>query len=577
MDNAPRKPQKRNAPGGGQRRKPTNTPNDRSSNRPGDRPGRPGDRPGNRSDNRNDPRKPRSGGKFSGRSGGPHSARPGARPQGRSPYPQAPRVRSPRETVLTLARRQCQRWPDLALTEPQTAGLAPRDAAFAHALYDQLIRRWLTCRHLVQNHLKAEWPKVAPEPQAALLVGAAQLLFMRTVPPHAAVDESVRWTSDVASKAAAGLVNAVLRKLADDIDPEATAIRAAAPSTRGISEAGVAIRRSNTDDEAPDDQPDAPKTSREPSEVLQEPWTDQLDAIPLEDGSLLRFKRDVLPQDPLERLAVATSCPVELLAEWIKHTPLRDVRRIALHGIVRPPVILNTQTATNVPDSLVPHNAPGHHVHLGTRDELEQLLRDHNDLWVQDPASSLAVQSVIDLEPECVIDMCAGRGTKTRQLAAAFPNARVIATDIDRPRFQTLEEAFADNDRVETIPYDRLIDLAGQADLILLDVPCSNTGVLARRVEARYRADRSRTAELTGMQRQIIADAIPLLKSGTAKPGRILYSTCSLDPRENEAQAAWAAKWHSFEPEREHRREPSATPGDPPETYSDGSYAVLLS
>ena len=76
------------------------------------------------------------------------------------------------------------------------------------------------------------------------------------------------------------------------------------------------------------------------------------------------------------------------------------------------------------------------------------------------------------------------------------------------------------------------------------------------------------------MQRQIIADAVRLLRmDGKAA---ILYSTCSLDPRENEEQARWAQKWHDFEITRESRRLPEGGPGQAPQTYTDGSYAVLL-
>ena len=247
--------------------------------------------------------------------------------------------------------------------------------------------------------------------------------------------------------------------------------------------------------------------------------------------------------------------------------------------MITPPTILNTSAAKEpLPETCIVHDAPGHHVFTGSRAELSEMLKSRDDIWVQDPASSLAVQSVLDLEPEVIIDACAGLGTKTRQLAAAFPNATVIASDIDRPRFQSLARSMADVPNVRVVPYTELSAHHGTADLVLLDVPCSNTGVLSRRVEAKYRTSEQRTAELTGLQRQIIADAIPLLRArGQGRPGgALLYSTCSLDPRENEEIARWVSKWHSFDVEREHRRVPSGGPGRPATEYSDGSYAVLL-
>jgi 16S rRNA (cytosine967-C5)-methyltransferase len=533
-----------------------------------------------------------------------------------------PRSDPKRHVVIELVREQSRRYPDLELVEPDTSRLDPRDAAFAHALYDAVIRRWITLRFLLARHLDAPWGKLKPEAKATLLVGAAQMLFMRSVPPHAAVSESVEWMSQNASKGGAGLVNAVLRKLAADIASRPSDERRGA--TPDIAAAGVPIRSGamldtaaphatpefehNTNDDADDttnDQTAAPDATAPPEHLgtaaPNEPaaahpasedtpaaapaadlgWNDRQDAVPLDDGRVVTLDAPLLPADPIERLAVATSHPAELLSEWAKHASLRDVRDLAMHGLAHPPVILNTQHArAPLPsEGLSPHTAPGHHVFRGTRTALEGLLADRNDLWVQDPASSLAVQSVIDLEPRLVIDYCAGRGTKTRQLALAFPNAEIIATDIDQPRFKYLERAFADAANVRVTPFDDIREFVDRADLVLIDAPCSNTGVLARRVEARYRVDRDRTDSLTAMQRQLIADTIPLLNRGAPAPGPlpgILYSTCSLDPRENEAQAAWAARWHSFRTSREHRRKPSGGPGRDAEEYSDGSYAVLL-
>ena len=74
------------------------------------------------------------------------------------------------------------------------------------------------------------------------------------------------------------------------------------------------------------------------------------------------------------------------------------------------------------------------------------------------------------------------------------------------------------------------------------------------------------------IQRQIIADSIPLLAPG----GRILYSTCSLEPEENEAVALWLGQWHGFGVEAELRTEPTGAPGEPGTRYRDGGYAALL-
>ena len=453
---------------------------------------------------------------------------------------------------------QVQRYPDLAFDALQTGSLDERDAAFAHALYDTVIRRWITIRQVLRSQLKPAWDDVHPAARASLMCGAAQLLFMDTVPAHAAVNESVNWADAEVGGRTGGLVNAILRSVGRLMEVEPTD--------------GEAVDDAETP-AIPDASP-APLSQR----VVIDAWDDRRDAIPLSSGQAVHLVAPIWPEDPLERLAIATSVPVHLLHSWAKHMPMTEVRRMALHCLVEPPVILNTAHARGpLPaDGLEPHEAPGHHVMTApSGGALRELLRARNDLWVQDPASSLAVESVVDLKPALVIDACAGLGTKTRQLAATFPEAQIIATDIDRVRHRGLVKTFKEHERVSVIPYGALADHAGQADLVLIDAPCSNTGVLARRLEARYRWSAARTDELVSMQRQILADAVRLLKPGK-REGGLLYSTCSLDPRENEDLAAWARKWHGFDTAREHRRSPAGVPGDPRTRYTDGSYAILL-
>jgi len=493
------------------------------------RPPRPG---GGRPNNR----KPNRGGPSRGRGGGP------------TPHDPA------RDRAYRRVAKQARRFPDRLLITPLgDENLSPRDASFAHALYDVAMRRWITLEFIVQQGLKREFSSLDEHVRAALICGSAQMLLMNTIPPRAAINESVTWTKRVTrSDRPGGFVNAVLRRVAELIGEE---------PVEKIVESGL-----------------------EPAERPERRWPPRLERyehgraeLPLADGRAIPLAQEVLPEDPVQRLAIATGHPVELLRLWAKSMPLRDVRALALHGIVRPPVILNTAHATSeLPKEVAKaHEAPGHHVFTGSRAELLSLLEKRPDVWVQDPASSLAVESVTDLSPMMIIDACAGQGTKTRQLAETFPDAKIVATDIDHKRRVALEQAFKDgphHERVTVIDHRKLDDWAGKADLVLLDVPCSNTGVLARRVEARYRASESNLAGLLGMQRQIVADAVRLLAPG----GAILYSTCSLDPRENEEIVEWATRWHNFESSRAARRMPSGGPGEPAESYSDGSFAALL-
>lgn len=437
---------------------------------------------------------------------------------------------SAREAACRALIEQATRFPDLLPLEPETAGLEGRDAALAQAIYDAVVRRWLTLSAIVEHALGRPMGIIEPALRAVLLAGAAQLVLMDRIPDHAAVDESVELAKALVRPKAAGLVNAGLRKVA--------ALRA------GVSEPG------------------ADPIGR--------------DRVPLADGRVLMLRASALPAGELALLSAATSHPSWLLERWAGRWPAERVRALAMHGLVHAPTVLNTAFArAALPKTLVPHRSPGSHVFSGSRSELLEMLGSRGDVWVQDAASSRAVASASSLRPSLILDLCAGQGTKTRQLAATFPDARIVATDTDPARLRTLASVFRGSAQVEVAPIRDLVPrLTGRADLVLLDVPCSNTGVLARRPEAKYRCSGVQLERLTGIQRQIVADAIPLV---TGSPrGRILYSTCSLEQEEDEAQAAWAGRQHRFKLEREERALPEGEPGGDAAAYCDGSYSAVL-
>ena len=481
-------------------------------------------------------------------SAGPRGPRPGAPRGPRDRRDDEPPTRDPaRDRAYRRISKQVRRYPhNLLITPLGDEGLSAVDASFAHALYDVVMRRWITLEHLASLGLKRDFETLDASVQAAILAGSAQMLLMETIPPRAALNESVTWAKRVTrTDRAGGFVNAALRRVSELIGEG--------------------------------DTPEGEEPSRR-WPPRRERYEGKRDELPLANGRAVPLAFEVLPEDPLQRLAIATGHPLDLLRLWSKSMSLREVRALAMHGITRPPVILNTAHVQTPPpaESVTPHTAPGHHVFTGSHAELVRLLERRSDLWVQDPASSLAVESVADLRPKLIVDACAGQGTKTRQLAAMFPDAHIVATDIDVKRRVALAEVFQshpDAKRVTVINHADLSQWASKADLALLDVPCSNTGVLARRVEARYRASESAVAELGGLQRQIVADAVKLLAPG----GALLYSTCSLDPRENDDMVEWAVRWHGFESTRQSRRLPAGGPGEPDDRYSDGSFAALLS
>ncbi|MBL8757095.1 MAG: hypothetical protein JNK35_01550 [Phycisphaerae bacterium] len=469
-------------------------------------------------------------------------------PKASSPPPPAPeRVTgdAPRDAAIAAIARHAGKFPNLDLAPFDPPGLEGRDAAFAHAIVDAVLRRWLTLRHVIQTRLTQPFETVEHPLQAALLVGAAQVLLLDRVPAYAAIDHAVEWSKRRVRRGAGGMTNAVLRRVA------------------GLAGAGG------------------------PGDAPRPAYADEPTHLPLPDGSALVLAEPVFDGDPLERLARATGHPRALLDVWSKAHGERAARDLALHGIMHPPTIVRLPAAGVPADAdpthFTPHRVPGFAVFTGSHAALRAFLETHPDAWVQDPASTLAIESVADLKPRVIVDACAGQGTKTRQLARTFPDARIIASDTDDARRKVLASVFQGHPRVSVWRPERLIDHAGKADLVLLDVPCSNTGVLARRPEAKYRFRPAAIEELEGIQRQILADAIPLLSDdgfsgagGRGGGGLILYSTCSLQPAENAGHIAWAKQWHSFAASRQRQSLPTGGPGRPATEYADGSYSVVL-
>ncbi|MEM9065153.1 MAG: transcription antitermination factor NusB [Planctomycetota bacterium] len=435
-----------------------------------------------------------------------------------------------RHAALDAVARQAERFPDLLPVSPETSHLDARDAQFASAIYDATVRRWLTLTAMLNMRLKRPLSKTDPVLRAALLGGAAQLVFMGGVPVHAAIGETVGWAKARSGKSGAGMVNAVLRRIADSL-----------------------------------------------GDVVSEPWDNRRDALPLADGMTRLLADQVFAEDPLVRLMEAASCPRALLRRWTGAVGEEQTRSRAMHGLVRPPVILNTSQHSGELTETAEHAKTGHRVFDGVAGSLSSFLDRYPKVWVQDPSSSGGIESVQELLADdrlgLVIDMCAGIGTKTRQLLAHMAGGRLIATDQEESKLRQLEASPALEGNVETTTLDELpLSFAGQADLVLLDVPCSNTGVLPRRPEARYRAATEQVNRLVDTQRQIVADAIRLL----SPRGAILYATCSLEPEENAGISEWACKWHGFARSAERFIEPQGLPGDPASNYWDGAYSVVL-
>jgi len=436
----------------------------------------------------------------------------------------------------------------------------PRDASLARAIEHAVVRRYLTLIACVRPHLSKNWPLLEKPVQAALLGGAAQMLFLDRVPAAAAVDASVEWTKRRLRPGAGGLVNAVLRKVASSI---AERFPAGDARTRELL---------------------ADHTRR--------------DVVPLADGGAIQLTVEAFSEDAAANLSERSSHARELILHWIGAFGFREATRLAMHGLVDAPIILTPCDLTpcdlnpcdlnpcdlNPCDAAhpalagraIPHEDAGFVVWTGSHAELMALLAEHPEFRVQDPTAASTIAMLAPLlpkPPRRIVDLCAGRGTKTRQLAALFPDAEVRASDPDDARFEALARLREQHRGVRPLSTQSIFrEGPNWADLLLLDVPCSNSGVFARRPEARYRFARARTHSVAELQQKIADPAVGLVAPG----GAIIYATCSIERSENESQVRRLCQRFGLSLVVDRTILPMGLPGEAPSVYRDGGYHALL-
>lgn len=412
------------------------------------------------------------------------------------------------------------------------------DAAFTHALYDGCLRHWRSLGAVVHTACGKAVYEQHPLTQAALLVGAVQLLVLDRVPPHAAVDSMVEWIKASMGVGASRFVNAALRRVADVCRRDAE---------------GMAIRS---------------------------PWMKRRDQFPLSDGRAVQLAADCYSSDRWTGLAEATSHTQGLADHWRERFGEEKALDLMSHNLFAAPTIVNARADATVVNeaSLSPHAIPGYFVFNGDRAAMMSLLDRKTKVRVQDPTAGAAVALLMEsgvlagVRMPLVLDVCAGQGTKSRQVVAEMESARVIASDVEARRMEILERQAEAGAGFEACDAKTLrAKYTGTADVVLLDVPCSNSGVLARRLEARYRLDGGEVGRMVTLQKTIIADAMRLLKPG----GVMVYSTCSIEREENEEQARGLIE-AGFTMVAERATLPGGLPGEAPTTYHDGGYAVVI-
>ncbi|MFQ5506277.1 MAG: RsmB/NOP family class I SAM-dependent RNA methyltransferase [Planctomycetota bacterium] len=361
--------------------------------------------------------------------------------------------------------------------------LRARDKARAQELAEGSVKRLGSLGALLSLLAGRRRPRPAGL-HAALLLGLYQLFFDKRTPARAAVHESVSLARIAAGDGGAGFVNALLRRAAEK--PELTS-------------------------------------------WLPEP----------------------APGASVSELAAYYSHPEALVARWISEHGEGQARRLLSIDNEEPHLGLRVNLGRSSPEELMERLGrediavqPGLHpaaliLERGAVLETESFKQGR--FSIQDPAQLEAVD-LLELAPGLrVLDLCAAPGGKSTAIAEAIHDrGEVFAFDEDASRLSRLSKELERLGlaSVRILTSGQELEELAPVDRVLVDAPCTNTGVLARRAEARWRFRPSRMQRCLRIQARLIAQGSRFLRSG----GLLVYSTCSIEPEENELLARQAAE-----------------------------------
>ena len=380
------------------------------------------------------------------------------------------------------------------------AGLSAADRGLLREITAGVTRRRLSLDTVIDAFSKIPPDKIDGAVRRALRIGLYQILFLDRIPARAAVDTTV----DLVKRArahATGFANALLR---------------------AASRAVVA---------------------RE-----EDPGREPRRALPIDRNRWAIFDRDVLPdpeQDEVGYLARAHSHPDWLVERWLAAVgPEATLDRVRA-GNRRPQTFLRIRAGHGDALRAALREAPEPFAEVDGRPDAIRLERDvavsslpgYGEGWfvVQDITAQAVVDFTGTTAGESVLDVGSAPGGKTAALAdAAGVEGWVAALDLSEARQRTLAA------NVRRLRLERVYVLAGDVlhaplrpgaafDRVLVDAPCSNTGVLRRRVEARWRLALDDVVALATLQTAMLVAAADLVRPG----GTLVYSTCTLEPEEN--------------------------------------------
>lgn len=362
---------------------------------------------------------------------------------------------------------------------PET-DLSREDRALAQELVLGVLRWRGVLDHLIERYAKRPIARFDLTVLIALRLGLYQLRYLSRIPQSAAVNESVNLVKLARVSSAAGLVNAVLRGAARFIDQSVG---------EDVSDAA----------------------ERASIELSHPAW-------------MLERWRTMLADDETRALALANNSPPaqSFRINTLRFTVADAIGQLAAEGVI-------ARESKFVPGAFVVESGAGSSIAKAAERGL---------IYIQDQASQF-VSLLLDAKPgHRVLDLCAAPGSKSSHIAALSQDqAHIVSCDIHAHRLGTLRSTCA---RLGVTSIDAVALNGTQAlpfassmkfDRVLVDAPCSGTGTLRGNPEIKWRLKLEDIEKLAELQLNLLHNA----SSAVADGGRLLYSTCSLEPEENEA------------------------------------------
>ncbi|MCH5275492.1 MAG: 16S rRNA (cytosine(967)-C(5))-methyltransferase RsmB [Lachnospiraceae bacterium] len=371
--------------------------------------------------------------------------------------------------------------------------LTAQERAFLKRLFEGTLERRIEMDYRLNDISNVPTGKMKPLIRNLLRMSAYQLLYMDSVPDAAAVNEAVRLAGKRGFSNLKGFVNGVLRKLSAD-------------------KAGAKL----------------PSEQKDPERFLSVTYSmpEWMVAHFLDNYSYEETK------DLLEGLLHIRPVMIRFfsgLSEEERTDCIRDMERMGV----------KVSRHTWVKEAWYLHNCEN----IALLPGFEQ-----GFFTVQDASSMLAVAAAGIRRGDKVLDICAAPGGKSL-LAAEYagPEGRVEARDNSPRRMERMEENLSRMglSNVSLKLWNAVMrdeTAAESADVVLADVPCSGLGVMGRKRDIKYRQTQEGLDSLVLLQRDILRQAVDYVKPG----GTLLYSTCTINPKENEEQVDWLCKEFGF-------------------------------